>query len=79
MVDTARMAKARTGSRIIWVSNGYINPAPLAAPCAGLLDAANVNLKSISDDTYRRLNGGRLKPIQDTFHHPETGKGFTWS
>ena len=65
MIDTARIAKAR-GLNNIWVSNGYINREPLLALCR-VLDGANVNLKSISDDVYRQLNGGRLKPVLDTF------------
>lgn len=65
MFDTARIAKAR-GIYNLWISNGYINPEPLSALCR-VVDAANVNLKSISDDIYRRLNGGRLRPIQETF------------
>ena len=31
------------------------------------VDGANVNLKSFSDEIYRRLNGGRLKPVLETF------------
>jgi len=65
MIDTARMARAK-GLNNVWVSNGYINREPLLALCK-VLDGANVNLKSISDDIYRRLNGGRLKPVLDTF------------
>ena len=65
MFDTARIAKDR-GLYNCWISNGYINPEPLSALCR-VVDAANVNLKSISDDIYRRLNGGRLRPIQETF------------
>ncbi len=65
MIDTARIAGAR-GLKNIWVSNGYINRDPLLALCR-VLDGANVNLKSISDDIYRRLNGGRLEPVLDTF------------
>ncbi len=65
MIDTARIARSR-GLHNIWVSNGYINQKPLIALCREL-DGANVNLKSISDDVYRQLNGGRLKPVLDTF------------
>lgn len=65
MIDTARIAKTR-GLSNVWVSNGYINREPLLALCR-VLDGANVNLKSISDDIYRQLNGGRLKPVLDTF------------
>ena len=65
MIDTARIARAR-GLHNIWVSNGYINQEPLIALCREL-DGANVNLKSIRDDVYRQLNGGRLQPVLDTF------------
>jgi pyruvate formate lyase activating enzyme len=65
MIDTARMAKD-TGLHNIWVSNGYINKIPLLELCR-VLDAASVNLKSFSDDIYRKLNGGRLNPVLSTF------------
>lgn len=65
MIDTARIARAK-GLKNVWVSNGYINRKPLLALCQ-VLDGANVNLKSISDEVYRRLNGGRLEPVLDTF------------
>ncbi len=65
MLDTAHIAK-RAGVANLWISNGYINPAPLAVLCQ-VIDAANINLKSIDDSVYRRLNGGRLQPVLDTF------------
>ncbi len=65
MIDTARIAHAN-GLKNVWISNGYINTEPLLALCR-VLDGANVNIKTISDDIYRRLNGGRLKPVLDTF------------
>jgi pyruvate formate lyase activating enzyme len=65
MIDTARLAKDN-GIFNLWISNGYINRKPLLALCK-VLDAANVNLKSYSDAVYRKLNGGRLQPVLDTF------------
>ena len=47
------------------VSNGYINETPLRELC-GVLDAANINLKSYSDKIYRMLNGGTLEPVLST-------------
>jgi pyruvate formate lyase activating enzyme len=47
------------------ISNGYINPTPLKL-LSKYIDAANINLKSFSDATYRTLNGGRLDPVLDT-------------
>ena len=63
MVETARLAR-REKLRNVWVTCGYINPAPLDELC-DCIDAANVDLKSFSEDTYRRLNSGHLQPILD--------------
>jgi pyruvate formate lyase activating enzyme len=65
MIDTARLARDN-GIANLWISNGYINKKPLIELCK-VLDAANVNLKSYSDAIYRKLNGGRLQPVLDTF------------
>ncbi len=65
MTDTARLSK-EAGFSNLYISNGYINQKPLDELC-GLIDAANVNLKSFSDRIYRKLNGGRLKPVLNTF------------
>jgi pyruvate formate lyase activating enzyme len=64
MLETARAARAR-GIKNVWISNGYIQPKPLLELCR-VLDAANVNLKSYSDDVYAKLNEGRLAPILAT-------------
>ena len=45
---------------------GYINQKPLLELCK-VLDAANVNLKAYSDVIYKKLNGGRLQPVLNTF------------
>jgi len=65
MLDTARLARDN-GISNVWISNGYINRKPLLELCR-VLDAANVNLKSYKDEIYRKLNGGRLQPVLDTF------------
>ena len=65
MLDTARIAR-ENGIYNLWVSNGFINQEPLLELCQ-VLDAANVNLKSFSDALYRKLNGGRLQPVLETF------------
>ncbi|NCA75090.1 MAG: AmmeMemoRadiSam system radical SAM enzyme [Alphaproteobacteria bacterium] len=62
--DTARLARAR-GIKNLLISNGYINEKPLR-DLALYLDAANINLKSFSDDIYARLNGGSLQPVLQT-------------
>lgn len=48
--------------RNVVVSNAFINPAPLAE-LLPLLDAANYDVKSFRDETYRRVCGGRLAPV----------------
>ncbi len=65
MTDTAQKAKEK-GLSNIYISNGYINPEPLDYLCR-VIDAANVNLKAFSDPVYQALNGGRLKPVLNTF------------
>ncbi len=65
MIDTARLAREK-GIHNLWITNGYINRKPLLELCK-VLDAANVNLKSYSDAIYRKLNGGRLQPVLNTF------------
>lgn len=54
------------GLKNLWISNGYINSAPLNDLC-GFIDGANVNLKAFNDAVYRKLNGGRLQPVLQTF------------
>ena len=65
MMDTARLAR-EDGIYNLWISNGYINRKPLLELCK-VLDGANINIKSIDDAVYRKLNGGRLQPVLDTF------------
>ncbi|MBW2643908.1 MAG: AmmeMemoRadiSam system radical SAM enzyme, partial [Deltaproteobacteria bacterium] len=65
MIDTTQLARDNKISNL-WISNGYINRKPLLKLCS-VLDAANVNLKSFSDAIYRKLNGGRLQPVLNTF------------
>lgn len=62
--DTARLAHEQ-GLWNILVTAGYVNPQPLA-DLLPYIDAANVDLKSFSDDIYRRVSGGRLQPVLDT-------------
>jgi pyruvate formate lyase activating enzyme len=65
MLDTSREAREK-GLKNVWVSNAYINKKPLLELCK-VLDGATLNLKSFSDDIYRKLNGGRLNPVLNTF------------
>lgn len=62
--DTSIIARSK-GIKNVFISNGFINAEPLRK-LAPYLDAANINLKSFSDDIYLRLNAGKLQPIIDT-------------
>ena len=62
-LDTAKIAHEH-GLKNIYKTNGYITAEPLKA-INPYLDAANVDLKSFSDASYRSF-GGRLQPVLDT-------------
>ena len=62
--NTARIAHER-GIKNILVSAGFINDAPLRQLCP-LIDAANIDLKSFSDELYVRINRGHLEPVLHT-------------
>ena len=64
MVDTGRLAH-EAGIKNVWVTNGYINQRPLEELC-GVIDAANVDLKSYDEAIYNRLNAGHLGPVRKT-------------
>lgn len=64
IIDTARLAHEK-GLWNILVTAGYVNPEPLA-DLLSYLDAANIDLKSFSDEIYREVSGGRLQPVLDT-------------
>ena len=62
--DSARLAHL-SGLKNVFVSAGYINEQPLRA-LSKYLDAANIDLKSFSSDTYEMLNAGTLEPVLNT-------------
>jgi pyruvate formate lyase activating enzyme len=61
--ETARQANA-VGIKNVFVTNGYTS-ADALREIAPYLDAANVDLKSFSDDFYRQVCGARLQPVLD--------------
>jgi pyruvate formate lyase activating enzyme len=65
MLDSSRLAREHN-IRNVLVSNAYINRKPLLELCK-VLDGASLNLKSMSNDVYRKLNGGLLQPVLSTF------------
>lgn len=62
-LETAKAARA-AGLRNIFVTNGFITPAPLRM-IAPYLDAANIDLKSFRDGFYKRVCGASLQPVLD--------------
>jgi pyruvate formate lyase activating enzyme len=62
--DTARLAQAE-GIANIFVTNGFMTAEALDM-ITPYLDAANVDLKSFNDTSYREVCRGRLQPVLDT-------------
>lgn len=50
------------GIKTVFVSNGYASKETIKE-CEGLLDAINIDLKSFSDEFYRRVCGASLEPV----------------
>ena len=59
--ETGLLARAK-GLRNIYVTNGYMSPEAVHE-MKDFLDAANVDLKSFSDEFYRHYCGARLEPV----------------
>lgn len=64
VMDCASAFKSE-GLANVMVSNGYVNPEPLAE-LLPLIDAWNIDLKSIRPEFYRRIAKGRLEPVLNT-------------
>lgn len=64
VTDTARLAH-EAGLWNILVTAGYVCQQPLS-DLLPFLDAANIDLKSFSDDIYMKISGGHLQPVLDT-------------
>ena len=62
--DTAKLAR-EAGLYNVFVTNGYMTGEALDT-IKPYLDAANVDLKSFSDEYYRKICKGRLQPVLDT-------------
>jgi len=63
-LEVGPLAAAR-GVGCVFVTNGFLDERSAAA-AAGILDAANVDLKSMRDRTYRRVSKARLAPVLRT-------------
>lgn len=61
--DTAKLASQK-GLKNIFITNGFMTKECIMM-IEPYLDAANIDLKSFSEDTYKEKIGGRLKPVLD--------------
>ena len=64
VVDCAREFR-KAGMVNVLVTNGYVSPEPLAE-LLPLVDAMNIDLKSMDPEFYRKICGGELAPVLDT-------------
>lgn len=65
--DCSRLAKER-GLKNIFVTNGYMTRECLDE-LKGLLDAANVDVKSFSEEFYKRVCGARFAPVLEAIDY----------
>lgn len=63
-LETSRLAREK-GIKNVLVSAGYIHEKPLREWCQ-YIDAANIDLKSFSNEIYEMLNAGKLEPVLNT-------------
>lgn len=66
VLDTAKLAKEE-GLTNVLVTNGYINPQPLEN-LLPYIDAMNIDLKSISEEFYKKYCGAKLQSVLDTIN-----------
>jgi len=64
VMDTARLAR-ENGLKNVLVTNGFINPEPLEE-LLPLIDALNIDLKSINPAFYKERCKGALEPVLKT-------------
>lgn len=66
-LEVARLAK-KEGLYNVFVTNGYMTKECLDM-LNGVLDAANVDLKSFSEDYYKKVCGAHLKPVLESIEY----------
>jgi len=64
VLETAKIIR-EAGLKNVLVTNGYVEEAPLRE-LLPFIDAMNVDIKSVKDDFYKRLCGGRVGPAART-------------
>lgn len=62
--DIMKLAK-KAGLKNSFISNGFMSPES-AKKIIPYLDAINIDIKSFSDDFYRKKCGGKLQPVLNT-------------
>lgn len=62
--DIAKLAKAK-GLRILWHSNGTLNPEPLRE-LLKYTDAVTIDLKGFTEEFYRKASSAELKPVLES-------------
>jgi len=62
--ETAKVAK-KAGIKTVVISNGFINEGPLKELCR-YIDGYKVDLKGFTEDFYRKICNGELKPVLKT-------------
>lgn len=67
LMDAGREVRKNGGYNVL-VSNGVINPEPLAR-VTPLIDAANIDLKCFSAEKYRKILGGDLESVLRTIRY----------
>ena len=66
-IDTALACRER-GIKSVAVSAGYVCPKPREEFYA-VMDAANIDLKSFSEDFYHKITGSHLEPVLETLKY----------
>jgi pyruvate formate lyase activating enzyme len=69
-LETARLARS-AGIKNVMVSNGYMTLQALSL-LGPFLDGANIDLKSFSDNFYKKYCSARLKPVLETISAMKT-------
>lgn len=63
--DVFRSVKEKGDRYTVYVTNGYIEEKPLKE-IAPYLDAMNIDIKAFNEKFYKKIVGGRLKPVLKT-------------
>lgn len=67
MLDTAKIAREK-GVKNVLVTCGYMNPGPLYE-MTPFIDGANIDLKGFSENFYREVTGGSMKPVLESIKY----------